>query len=92
MIRMLTIAAAAALISAPAFAQSVRIDTAGQSHQQVQADIRAAARKVCERQEEDAPYLYSNFPTCVKYAEAHAGAASQSQTSGDDAGDSLDLP
>ena len=48
MIRILTLAAAAAaLIAAPASAQDIHIATAGKSPQQLHAEIAKAARLVC---------------------------------------------
>jgi len=42
-----TLAAAAALIAAPASAASVNVSTAGKSAEQIQADIRQAATELC---------------------------------------------
>ena len=51
MIRILTLAAAAAvLVAAPASAQSIRVSTAGKTAEQLHSDIAAAAHKVCVRE------------------------------------------
>jgi len=46
----------AAGVAFPAGAQTIRIPTAGKSAEQLQTEIRAAARSVCEA-------AYSNIPT-----------------------------
>lgn len=74
MIRILTVAAAAALIAAPAAAQSVRIDTAGKSTQQLHTEIAAAAKKVCRQATVGASFPREMYASCFKFAVAQAVA------------------
>ena len=74
MIRILTAAAVAALIAAPAAAQSVRIDTTGKSPEQLHADITKAAKKVCNRATVGASFPQQMFDSCYKHAIADAVA------------------
>jgi len=64
MIRILTAAAiAAAFVAGPAAAQTLRISTVGKSAEQVQTEIRAAARQACA----DA---FANIPTPLELQSA----------------------
>jgi hypothetical protein len=74
MIRILTIAAAAALLAAPATAQTVKISLAGKSQDQVQADIAKAAKKVCNAATVGASFPREMYASCFKAAVADANA------------------
>jgi gas vesicle protein len=76
MIRVLTIAAVAALIAAPASAQSVRISTAGKTTEQLQADIDRAAKSVCRRAANSSSFPREMRASCLKATIAHAYANS----------------
>ena len=68
MIRILTLAAtAAAIIAAPASAESIRVPTAGKSTEQIRADVYAAARKVCSSTVAS-PLPMEAFSACRKHA------------------------
>lgn len=67
MIRTLAFAAAAAaLIAAPAAAQSVRVPTAGKSPEQLHADIVRAAQSVCRSATMGASFPHEEMARCVK--------------------------
>ncbi|HEY8614631.1 hypothetical protein [Phenylobacterium sp.] len=67
MIRILTLAAAAALsIAAPASAKSIRISTVGKSAEQVQAEVTKAARSLCVRETIGASFPVDLQRACVK--------------------------
>ena len=69
MIRILTIAAAAAmLVAAPASAQSVRVSVAGKSTEQLHADIAKAAKKVCSLATVGASFPREMYASCFKHA------------------------
>lgn len=68
MIRLLTVAAAAALIAAPAAAQSVRISTAGKSPEQLSIEIAKAAKKVCLQASAGATFARDMYASCYKVA------------------------
>jgi gas vesicle protein len=73
MIRILTVAAAAAmLIAAPASAQSMRVAVAGKSTEQLHTDINAAAKKVCMRAVVGASFPREMYASCFKAAVADA--------------------
>ena len=74
MIRIFTLAAVAALVAAPASAQSVKIDLAGKSTAQVQAEITKAARKVCGLAVIGASFPREMYDSCYKHAVADAQA------------------
>jgi len=75
MIRTLALAAsAAALIAAPAAAQSVKISTAGKSPEQLHADIAKAAKKVCTAATVGATFPRDMYASCVKFAVKNAVA------------------
>ena len=65
MIRIFTLAAAAALIALPASAQSVRISTAGKSAEQVRAEVFKVARSLCAREVVGASFPVDQFRACV---------------------------
>lgn len=77
MIRLLTVAAATAmLIAAPASAQSMKVAVAGKTTEQLHADIGAAAKKVCNRAVVGASFPREMFASCYKAAVADAVARS----------------
>lgn len=77
MIRILTVAAVAAFIAAPASAQSLRVSTAGKSAEQLQAEIVKAAKSVCARASMGASFPREMMATCMKASIAHAVAQSR---------------
>lgn len=74
MIRVLTVAAVAALIAAPASAQSMRVATTGKSSEQLQADILKAAKTVCARATVGASFPREMMSACMKATVEHAVA------------------
>ncbi|MBI1196353.1 MAG: hypothetical protein GC203_00655 [Phenylobacterium sp.] len=74
MIRILTAAAVAALIAAPASAESVRISTVGKSTEQLHADIAKAAKKVCVHATTNATFPHEELAACMKATVAEAVA------------------
>lgn len=66
MIRILTLAAAAALIAAPAGAQSLHVSTVGKTTEQLHADITRAAKSVCYRASVGASFPREMFAACYK--------------------------
>ena len=74
MIRILTVAAVAALIAAPASAQSVRVAVAGKNTAELQADIAKAAKKVCTQAVVGASFPREMYASCFKHAVADANA------------------
>jgi len=74
MIRILTVAAVAALIAAPASAQSVRVPVAGKTTEQLHADITKAAKKVCSQAVVGASFPREMYASCFKHAVADAVA------------------
>jgi gas vesicle protein len=74
MIRILTVAAVAALIAAPASAQSVRVSTNGKSSEQVHAEITKAAKKVCSIATVGASFPREMYASCYKATIQHAVA------------------
>ena len=90
MIRNLTAATAlallgAAVIAAPASAQTIRISTVGKSTAQVTQEIRAAAREVCWTAYAAMPTPLTAYGACVsgqvKSAKAQLKGASYAQLS-----------
>lgn len=79
MTRIFALAAVAALIAAPASAQSARIDLTGKSTAQVQADITKAAKKVCAQAIVGASFPREMYDSCFKHAVADANAKLGSQ-------------
>jgi len=67
MIRLVTLAAAAACIALPAMAQSpsIRISTAGKSVEQVKAAVHKAAWRLCARETEGASFPIDEQRACV---------------------------
>ena len=82
MIRIFTVAAVAALIAAPASAQSVKVDITGKSNTQVQADITKAARKVCGLAVIGATFPREMYESCFKHAVRDANAKIAAQSTG----------
>lgn len=70
MIRLITLAAAAALIALPASAQStaksIRISTAGKSVEQVRAEVFKAARTLCTQETVGASFPIEEMRACMK--------------------------
>ena len=66
MIRLITLAAAAALIALPASAQSIRISTAGKSVEQVRAEVFTAAKKLCANETIGATFPAEEMRACMK--------------------------
>jgi hypothetical protein len=84
MIRTLALAAvAAAVLAAPASAQSIRISTVGKSPEQVKAEVHKAARTLCARASWNASFPAEETAACVKttvrYTYAQAGKAAQTR-------------
>jgi hypothetical protein len=65
MIRLVTLAALAALVAAPASAQSITVPTAGKTYNQVRKDIATAARQLC-REELFGAATISAVEICVR--------------------------
>ena len=79
MTRLLTAAAAVALIAAPAAAQTIRITTAGKSTVELSTEIRAAAREVCWANYSAMPMPLEAISSCVS---AQVKSAQAQLTSG----------
>jgi hypothetical protein len=65
MIRIATLAAAAALIALPASADSIHISTVGKSPDQVRTEVFKAANKLCARETVGATFLIEEMRACV---------------------------
>lgn len=65
MLRIVTVAAVAALIAAPASAESIRISTSGKSVDQMREEIRKAAEVVCRREFATTLDLTGSRAACV---------------------------
>jgi len=75
MIRLLTVAAAAAmLVAAPASAQSTKVAVSGKSTAELHADIAKAAKKVCNLAVVGASFPREMYASCYKHAVADAVA------------------
>lgn len=74
MIRIVTLAATAALLAAPAGAQTIRVSTDGKSAEQLHAEVVKAARKVCARATQNATFPREEKEACMKASLAHAFA------------------
>jgi len=74
MIRILTIAAAAMLIAAPANAQTLRVSTAGKTPAQLHIDITKAAKTVCNIASVGATFAREMYADCYKAAVSNAVA------------------
>jgi hypothetical protein len=59
-------AVAAVSISAPAFAEGVKVSLAGKSAEQIHADIQGAARSVCLRETTSETFRQAAHARCVK--------------------------
>jgi hypothetical protein len=66
MIRIVTLAAAAALIALPASAKSIRIPTAGKSVEQVKLEVAKAARSLCFREVVGASFAAEEMRACIR--------------------------
>jgi hypothetical protein len=60
------LAAAAALVAAPASAASIQISTAGKSAQQIQADVQKAAAEVCWQETRHDSLAYYTKAPCIR--------------------------
>jgi hypothetical protein len=65
MLRMITLAAAAALFATAASAQSVTIDPQGKTAEQIQAAVQGAAEKLCRQETEGASFPINAQEQCV---------------------------
>jgi hypothetical protein len=65
MIRIVTLAAATALIALPVSAQSVRVSTVGKSPEQVRAEVFKVARGLCAREVVGASFPVDQLRACV---------------------------
>lgn len=69
MIRILTLAAATAMLAAvPASAQSMRVPVTGKSAEQLNADIAKAAKKVCSLAVVGTAFPHEMYASCYKAA------------------------
>ncbi|HEY9216460.1 MAG TPA: hypothetical protein VIO94_00315 [Phenylobacterium sp.] len=66
MIKFVTVAAFAALVAAPAMAEEIRVPVSGKTQEQLQADIRYAARQVCFKEISTETMQLSAFTRCMK--------------------------
>ena len=66
MIRLITLAAAAALVALPASAQSIRVSTAGKSVEQIRLEVLKAAKSLCARETVGASFPIEEMRACVK--------------------------
>jgi len=66
MIRLITVAAAAALVALPASAQSIRVSTAGKSVEQIRLEVLKAAKSLCARETVGASFPADEMRACVK--------------------------
>ena len=66
MIRIVSLAAAAALIALPASAQSIRISTSGKSVEQVRMEVAKAAKSLCAHATVGASFPVDEMRACVK--------------------------
>ena len=66
MIRLITVAAAAALVALPASAQSIRVSTAGKSVEQIRLEVLKAAKSLCARETVGASFPVDEMRACVK--------------------------
>lgn len=80
MIRIATVAAVAALIAAPASAQTARVALDGKSSAQIQADIAKAAKKVCTQAIVGASFPREMYASCFKFAVSDANAKLNAQS------------
>ncbi len=75
MIRILTVAACAAALAAPAFAaDAVHIQTAGKSPEQLHAEITKAAKSICSFAIQGATFPREEMTACMKGTVAAAVA------------------
>jgi len=67
MIKLVTLAALAAFAAAaPANASEVRVSLVGKSAEQIDIDIAAAARTVCQRDSVSSPIYRDAYVSCVR--------------------------
>jgi hypothetical protein len=67
MTRMLILAAAAALVSLPASAQSIRISTVGKTPDQVRTEVFEAANRLCAVATYGASFPVDEMRACVDF-------------------------
>ena len=79
MTRIFALAAVAALIAAPASAQSTKVDLTGKSTAEAQAAITKAARKVCGLAVIGASFPREMYDSCFKHAVKDANARLNAQ-------------
>lgn len=77
MIRILTAAAVAALVAAPAYAQSVHISTAGKTPEQLRTEIVRAANRLCTVETQGASFPIQANEACIKHTVATTLAQSK---------------
>ena len=66
MIRIVTLAALAALVALPASAQTIRVATAGKTTAQLHKDIASAARQICREELYGANTSVGVIEACVR--------------------------
>jgi len=69
------LAAAAALVAAPASAASIKVATVGKSAQQIEADVRQAATELCHAETRYDALGYYTKRACVRTATRDAQRA-----------------
>ncbi|MDB5454147.1 MAG: hypothetical protein JWO33_2725 [Caulobacteraceae bacterium] len=65
MIRTLVFVGVIAALATPAMARDIRVSLVGKTPQQIHADIRKAARRVCEQELQFSAASFTAQPTCV---------------------------
>jgi len=66
MIKLVTLAALAAFAAVPANASEIRVSLVGKSAEQIDTDITAAARSVCQRDSVSSPIYRDAYVSCVR--------------------------
>ena len=66
MLRIVTLAALAAAIAAPAGAAEIRVSTVGKSAEQISAEVSAAARTVCLRETTGETFRLMALDSCQR--------------------------
>lgn len=67
MIRILTAAAVAALVAAPAMAQTIHISTAGKTPTEVRAEVVKAANRLCAIETSGASFAIEANRACIRH-------------------------
>jgi len=65
MLKIMTLAAVAAALAAPACAEEIRISTVGKASEQVRTEIRRAAVKVCHAELNGSAFANYQEPACI---------------------------